>query len=120
MGGRAKQRELLPDTFAWLKEVSDDRLNRYGQAGKSRYLSGSERPDKKTGVFDAVWENAAIEYRIRHGVDPEWSPLNTPVRPYLDSSEVSDISKNLRSMTLSYESNEYIVKEKILDSMEKK
>lgn len=90
MGGRSKVREYsgLPDRFMWLKDVSDGRLDRYGKAGQTRHLQGSEDPSRKTGYFSSVWDYAAIEYKERHGVEPEWSPRFTSINgsPSLPSS----------------------------------
>lgn len=108
MGGRSKERtELLPDRFSWLKEVSNDRLDRYGRAGQARYLSGKEDPKRKTGVFDAVWDHAATEYRIRNGVDPEWSPNKTPLPSYHKVSGVSNVFDNMITTKATWKGDHY-------------
>lgn len=112
MGGRSKDRRNdVPDSFAWLKEVSNVRLDRYGKAGRARYLAGAEDPKLKTGSFDAVWDNAAIEYKSRYGIEPEWSPRNTPMRSYPDKSQVSDYRNNMVFMNLVKDGDTYSVKE---------
>jgi hypothetical protein len=112
MGGRSKQRtELLPDNFAWLKDVSDDRLDRYGKAGQARYLAGKEDPKRATGVFDAVWDNAAIEYRIRNGVDPDWSPNKTPLPSYHKTSGVPKLQDLMVSATAKWDGDHYVIAE---------
>ncbi len=112
MGGRSKQRDsLLPDSFSWLREVSDDRLNRYGKAGRARYLAGSEDAKRKTGVFEAVWDNAAIEYKSRFGVDPDWSPNNTPHRFNTSAYKVNDSNRGKVYLGLSEQVKDFAVME---------
>lgn len=109
MGGRSRERENgVSDWFGWLRDVSDARLDRYGRAGRLRYLQGAEDPARRTGVFEAVWDNAAREYARRHGEEPEWSPGNTPPRVYQEHA--SPIEGNMVTMTLSWDGSEYVVK----------
>ena len=78
MGGRGRPErkpEVLPDRFMWLREVPDDRLERYGHMTGNRYAEG-----QSTIGQEALMDHAAREWERRHGEEPEWHWRNVEKR----------------------------------------
>lgn len=71
MGGRSEHRHDrdIPDRFSWIRELSDERLENYGRYGAIA-VDHAERHRGRSP--DVVNYYASIEYKNRHGVEPDW------------------------------------------------
>lgn len=65
MGGRGTIKTT--DRWAWVQELSDYRLERYGFMSMHHYKQGND--DVRKGAFNYELSH---EYERRHGVKPSW------------------------------------------------
>ncbi|WP_415878986.1 hypothetical protein [Methylomonas sp. TEB] len=83
MGGRSResQKELVhSDYWAWVSELSNERLERYGQYTQIEMDQVYRQGRQYNRSPDALNHELTKEYRARFGTDPEWKSKGKDLR----------------------------------------
>jgi hypothetical protein len=75
MGGRSKQPDKFTDAYAFLSDLSLDRLDNYGKYSSSAYQNRDAKSFTENGIPTnptVLNARAAEEYKNRTGITPAW------------------------------------------------
>jgi hypothetical protein len=75
MGGRSRKEREMVDRYAFISELSDERLENYGRYTSADHQNWNESQTTQTGILTNTTvfnERLSNEYRSRFGERPDW------------------------------------------------